>query len=344
MRGPAWLTNESAVAGPRTLLPFGENGSLRWQGWSTGLSLPSLTNCWDWTQLDRTKDFDYGLGSVLRVSVHAAVRWASLNPLAELVCMLNQLLERLKFGLKRFVEGNVYFQYYAFRLAYYCKFLLPHDSDYNGVTQLAFQGPQSGGILDVGANLGLSALSFRKLLPKVRIFSIEPNLVHADWLARIKRKDQNFDYAMVGAGETKETLTLHVPYFGNIPLHTMASLNLDDLKDSCHAVYGDKDRSIHIKTFSATILPIDELQLSPELVKVDAEGFELAIVKGGWETIRRARPYLLLENNPKSFASVYELMKPLGYKRYYWDDWRKAFTAAEMSTRNVYLLPEEKAA
>jgi FkbM family methyltransferase len=254
--------------------------------------------------------------------------------------MLNQLLERSKYRLKQVVEGNVYVQHWAMRLAYHCPFMLPHDADYMGVTGLCLGDPASDGLLDVGANLGLSALSFRKLLPKVRILSLEPNPSHAQWLAKIKRRDANFDFLLVGAGAANDSVVLHIPYYGRVPLHTMASLQLGELQETCRTLYGDKCHDIRIQTTQVTIVPIDQLEISPELIKVDAEGFELEILRGAHETLRRSRPHLLLENNRHSAEAVRQLLAPLGYTCSYWDNVKKDFTVAERHTRNVYFISE----
>jgi FkbM family methyltransferase len=254
--------------------------------------------------------------------------------------MLNQLLERTKYRLKQVVEGNVYVRHGAMWLAYYCQFMLPHDADYVGVARLSLGDPGSDGLLDVGANLGLSALSFRKLLPTIRILSLEPNPSHAQWLAKIKRRDANFDYLLVGAGEANDSVTLHVPYYRRIPLHTMASLQLDELQETCKTLYGDKCHYIRIHTTPVRIVPIDQLEISPELIKIDAEGFELEILRGAHETLRRSRPHLLLENNRHSAEAVRQFLAPLGYTRSYWDNGKKDFTAVEKHTRNVYFISE----
>jgi FkbM family methyltransferase len=253
--------------------------------------------------------------------------------------MIHQLLEGVKFRLKGSVENSIYCQYYALQVLYHFRFLLPHDADYRGVTRLPIGNPGTDGVLDVGANLGLSALSFRKLLPRARILSLEPNPCHAKWLARIKDRDKNFDYLLVGAGESNASFALHVPYYRTIPLHTMASLQRADLEEACNNLYARACKHIRIEVLEAKVLPIDQLGLSPELIKIDAEGFELAIVKGSMETVRRARPYLLLENNPKTLPPIQALLAPLGYQRHYWDNWKRDFTRSERASRNVYLVP-----
>jgi hypothetical protein len=75
--------------------------------------------------------------------------------------------------------------------------------------------PDSTGLfLDIGANSGASALSFRiynKLSP---ILSIEANPFHRSDLEQLKRLLQGFDYRLAAAAEHPGELTLWVPFFG----------------------------------------------------------------------------------------------------------------------------------
>jgi FkbM family methyltransferase len=252
-----------------------------------------------------------------------------------------RFVDKTKYLLKPWIEDNVYIQYCAFAILYHCPFLLPHDSDFHGVAHLPLD-EDSDGILDVGANLGLSALSFRRLAPTLKVLSLEPNPIHEHPLQRIQRRDSRFRYLMVGAGRASAQTALHVPYYGKVALHTMAAVDRDTLEASCAAQYGRRARHIHFRTVPIRIVPIDDLDVNPSLIKIDAEGFEEAIVEGALQTIRRSRPFLLVENNSEPLAEITKCLGPLGYERYFWDGASHTFTTREATTRNVYLLPREK--
>ena len=82
----------------------------------------------------------------------------------------------------------------------------PHDPAYAAFRHL----PRRDGIfLDVGANAGMSALSFRVFRPDVPIFSVEPNPFHGPDLEFLKRRVlRDFDYKLIGAGAEPHVLTL----------------------------------------------------------------------------------------------------------------------------------------
>ncbi|OAI42021.1 hypothetical protein AYO40_01975 [Planctomycetaceae bacterium SCGC AG-212-D15] len=254
--------------------------------------------------------------------------------------MFKHTFQSARVALKGVVERNVHLQRFAFDVLYYCSFLLPHDSEYYGVTQLPLNPDDS--IVDVGANMGLSALGFRKLMPKVKILSLEPNPIHMQALERIRRSDTNFDFRMVGVGDQATRVMLYVPYYKSHPLHTFASLDRAALELTCQSFYGPRFKHIRIEAVPVAIVTIDELNVCPAFIKIDAEGSELGIIKGALKTIQESRPYLLIENNPSSFPAVKRLLENMGYRAVFWDCTRETFTSRALNTRNIFLFPHER--
>ena len=101
-------------------------------------------------------------------------------------------------------------------------FLLPHDKSYNALKHFVAANP-SGLFLDVGANDGISALSFRRFSRSYDIFSVEPNRMLEPALKRLKARDLQFDYRIIGAGAVRTRLQFHVPVYRGIMLHTFTS-------------------------------------------------------------------------------------------------------------------------
>jgi hypothetical protein len=77
-------------------------------------------------------------------------------------------------------------------------------------------------------------------------------------------------------------------------------------------------------------LTIDDLQLdTADLIKIDVEGFELRVLKGGFETIKRLLPVIYFEelnaplktpaNGVHLSPSFEEVLKPLGYECFFHD-------------------------
>jgi hypothetical protein len=83
----------------------------------------------------------------------------------------------------------------------------------------------------------------------------------------------------------------------------------------------------------------DDLGLRPQVVKVDVEGAEKLVIRGLEETIRIARPILLVENS--DWHGVTELLGSHGYLPYRYDAQSNRLSPMHgTSTNCFYLLPE----
>jgi FkbM family methyltransferase len=74
---------------------------------------------------------------------------------------------------------------------------------------------------------------------------------------------------------------------------------------------------------SVEIVTLDQLGMQRlDLIKIDVEGMEEAVLRGGIETIRRLRPTLYLENDPADArldksASLIKFIRDLGYRMWW---------------------------
>lgn len=205
--------------------------------------------------------------------------------------MASRLLE----SAAQIAESHPYIWKLAWEAVHRVPFLLPHDKSYNALRHFIAAAPQ-GLFLDVGANDGISALSFRKFDKDYRILSIEPNLKLEPALARIKCQDPQFDYRMVGAGAAPARVRFYVPSYGHVVLHTFTSGSRAQVEDAIEASFGSAVAArTTIDTIDNEIVRLDDLDLDPTIVKIDAEGFDYAVLQGLAATIARARPFVMLE-------------------------------------------------
>lgn len=190
----------------------------------------------------------------------------------------------------------------------------PHDLDYG---MFALFCDRQGVFLDVGANAGMSALSFRVYNKTSPILSIEPNPFHERDLRFTARLVKPFTYRMWAAGKTDGTMVLHVPVYRNVPLTTEASLILEEVttSSSLRARLGARMDSPDFKivTCEVPVRPLDCLGLDPAFVKLDVQGFEYDALLGLKETIGRARPILLVETPEDEVRGFLDV---LGYKAF----------------------------
>ncbi len=261
--------------------------------------------------------------------------------------MASRLLETAA----QLAESHPYVWKLAWEAVHRVPFLLPHDKSYNALRHFIAAAP-GGLFLDVGANDGISALSFRKFDKGYRILSIEPNLKLEPALAKIKREDANFDYRMVGAGAAPARVRFFVPSYRHVVLHTFTSGSREQVEEAIKASFGATVAAgTTIDSIDNDIVRLDDLNLDPTIVKIDAEGFDYDVLLGLAETIARARPFVMLEiawseddKIGRFFAERDYVV--LGYDvagdRFHED--AKALYSATSGHRNSFAVPREKMA
>lgn len=208
----------------------------------------------------------------------------------------------------------------------------PHEPDF---AAFALFPEREGLFLDVGANLGNSALSFRIFNSRSPILSIEPNPFHERDLRFVKRLIRNFDYELFAAGDSSGEATLHVPFYKGLALTGEASLIEPDGRPWWAQEQGVE--TVETRTLHVPVRPLDELRLQPDFVKIDVEGAEDVVLRGMTETLDRARPVLLLERSAAA-AEVDELLRSRGYTPHVYDGKRLQPFHGQHVT-NVFYLP-----
>ncbi|MCR9255151.1 MAG: FkbM family methyltransferase [Alphaproteobacteria bacterium] len=74
-----------------------------------------------------------------------------------------------------------------------------------------------------------------------------------------------------------------------------------------------------VREVTVPLRTLDSYRLSPQAIKIDVQGFEESVIKGGLETIARCRPLILIERGPNSDA-VKQLLLPFDYAFETWAD------------------------
>lgn len=98
-------------------------------------------------------------------------------------------------------------------------------------------------------------------------------------------------------GDVPGTLQLYVPRYRNFVYDGLAPLDERSAREwlSPKRMWQFDPKKLSIDRYDVNVRTLDSFGLTPDVVKIDVQGFELAVVKGGAETFRRSHPATIVE-------------------------------------------------
>ena len=203
----------------------------------------------------------------------------------------------------------------------------PHEDDFYFFKNFE---DDDGLIIDVGANIGQSVISFRLLNKAFKILSFEPNTALEPALAYLKSQIGNsFQYMMCGLGKKNEKRRLIIPKCGDIDLSHSCSLDPREFEKKWVMERLSKDTEAYEETYSfdeqeVVIKVFDELGYIPTIVKIDVEGWEHQVLSGMEKTIVQHRPIVMLEMN--NISPVASFLRNRDYHGFEYDHLKNQLT------------------
>ena len=193
----------------------------------------------------------------------------------------------------------------------------PHEADFHFLRHRALS---SGLLLDLGANIGQSALSVAAVQPGLEILSIEANPACEPGLKTAAALlGKRFRFRVVGVGSANGELDFHVPVRSSRMLLEEGTFDPASLQsDNSKARLGLQGRDYELKHLSVPLVTVDSLALAPRVVKMDLQGLELAALEGMAQTIDRALPVFMIEIGERH-EQIVEFLAARGYSRWHWD-------------------------
>ena len=215
----------------------------------------------------------------------------------------------------------------------------PHEADYLAFPKLA---ADEGVFLDIGANAGQTAAGISKLLPRHKIISFEPNPSLWSELAFIqKRVGARMEVRKCGLGQAAGTLTLHIPVAGDLAYEARASVLESEARQHAETLSRELGRAVDVKQQVVEIMTLDSLDLAPDLIKIDVEGFEMGVLLGAEATLMRRKPILLMERNDGTSACR-AWLTARGYSAFAYDHDAQCFTRTLDGALNMFAAPLER--
>ena len=271
--------------------------------------------------------------------------------------MFFKTFELIKFRIIRFIEANPQLNLLIYNNVGLFKFLLPHEKDFYGMLKVC-KNKKNLAILDIGANLGISSMGFRKLGFVNKIYAFEPNYdLYKNYLKKINKNYQNIFTKNFALGNKNNSMIFYMPYYKSKCIHYFCTFDKKYLINSLKITFPKIYKNIIIKKKLIRCKKFDDISASikPHFIKIDTEGYDGLVLRGLKNTIKIYKPIILVEYNKEYFREVKEILKK--YEAYIYDiqndnmlklnnkmiKKKVARTSIKnsLSIRNIYFLPKK---
>ena len=166
--------------------------------------------------------------------------------------------------------------------------------------------------IDVGAHFGLFSIFLQKQT-KGTVYAFEPTPSTLKVLRETLKINRCIDSVHVIPAAVDEKPGKAVFFINNIPGAVSNSLVKPD-----NAEFPQTGYEVNVMSIDQFV---KERNIRIDFIKIDAEGAELGVLKGGWKTINENKPLIILAMHPKSIAQrgntneqIWNFLAPLNYK------------------------------
>ncbi len=148
--------------------------------------------------------------------------------------------------------------------------------------------------LDIGANAGIYSYHFKNKMKKIVAFEpVKEILVSLENL-----KSRNVEIHNCALSNNNDYLEIHIP--------------VDKHGNTISYIASLEPRSENTIKRKIEVKMLDDFNYqNVSLIKIDVEGHELEVLKGGYETINKYKPHLVIEIEQRHLA--YDMSKTLNY-------------------------------
>ncbi len=184
----------------------------------------------------------------------------------------------------------------------------------------------SGLFLDIGAHAGQSVAYLSSIMPNVSFMAFEPNPLFAgcrDFL--LSELGDRLQWSNKAVSDAEGTADLIVPkvtseiqytpgtatYMGPSSRASLSEAHFQKRGVLDSLTRHRQNATVEMERVTVETITIDSLKLAPSFVKIDVEGFEINVLRGMEQTIRKSHPIFMIEKN--EHEEVISFLSNLGY-------------------------------
>lgn len=218
----------------------------------------------------------------------------------------------MKNATREFLQQILGFNNYLFLFSLYKIVTLKYDKGENDFLHFSNLIKEDGIILDIGANIGLMAVTLARKFPNSRVYAFEPIGCNLETLKKTTRYFglENISIFGTALGNRNGTIDMVLPEIG-----------ASKMQGLCHVIDESIPKTSQGQTFTIPVKQLDEIEEIQKAdkrivgMKIDVEHFEWAVLEGARDMLSKHKPVIYCElaaneNRLKSF----DLLGRIGYK------------------------------
>ncbi|KQS26968.1 hypothetical protein ASG33_20745 [Dyadobacter sp. Leaf189] len=183
---------------------------------------------------------------------------------------------------------------------------------------------KDGIILDIGANIGITAAPLAKHHPNAEVHAFEPISENFSALERVVRylKLKNVKLFNIALGSESGTLKMIMPERGNSRMQGLSKAYEE----------GANEKGV---VYQVPLKKLDDLyptETNINAIKIDVENFELEVFKGSLKVLENNKPMIyceLWQNDNRT--QVFSLLGGFGYKSYVFNENTESIEPVQIS-------------
>lgn len=220
----------------------------------------------------------------------------------------------LKNRIRCLLQNRLGYSRYLFVFALLTIRRVPYAKSYKDFRFFLGLIPEEGTLLDIGANIGLTAVTLAKRFPKTRVLAFEPIPENLATLEKVIRYYgiQNIQTFATALGNADGFLQMQVPEIDGSRMQ-----GLSRVIENKNEPFYPSGIQYQVPVHKLDHLDIMKATQKITAIKIDVENYEYFVLSGAKEVLRKHQPILFCElwNNERRDPCI-QLLAELGYQCY----------------------------